>query len=227
MDWTDLLFAHWRVSVDAVRAIVPPELEIDTFDGEAWVGLVPFRMERCWFRGFGWLPAAAGLRDFYECNVRTYVRYRGTPGVWFLSLDAETTLPVVGGRWMWSLNYVRSTFNVGKTGGEIDYRLKRRPGPWPWAATQVRWRVGERIGPASPGTLEHFLVERYWLFSKRFGRILGGRVAHTPWDLHRAELLGIDDGLIAAGGLKVSGMPHVMASPRIEVRGWSLGAVAV
>lgn len=222
MNWANLLFLHWRVDPAVMRKIVPEPLELDLFDGSAWVGLVPFRMEACAFRGFGWAPGSAGLRDFYECNVRTYATYRGVRGVWFLSLDAETMLPVIGGRWFWNLNYVRSRFDVKRQGSVTDYKLARVKGPWPEGATQVSWRTGRHIGPAAPGTLEHFLVERYWLFAMRGKRVQAGRVHHAPWQLHEADVFRVDDSLVSAGGVQISGTPHVLASPMIEVKGWSL-----
>src|SRR6478736_184531 len=89
--WHDLLFAHWRIRLDVMRPLVPRELEIDTFDGSAWIGVVPFRMSAVRMRG---LPPVPGASAFPELNVRTYVRYGGRAGVWFFSLDAESALAV-------------------------------------------------------------------------------------------------------------------------------------
>jgi uncharacterized protein YqjF (DUF2071 family) len=222
MTWADLLFVHWRADPAALRRLIPAPLELDTFEGEAFVGLVPFRMADCSFRGFSWLPAAAGLRDFFECNVRTYVRLGDLRGVWFLSLDAQTLLPVLGGRWLWSLNYIHSRFEVRHESGKIDYRLARRSGPWPKASTRVSWHFGTPRPPSRPGDLDHFLTERYLLFTRRFGRIAAGRVAHDPWPLHDAELLDLDDGLVRVGGVAPRGDPIVYASQRIVVDGFSL-----
>ena len=219
MNWANLLFAHWRVDPAVMRRLVPAELEIDCFDGSAWVGLVPFRMEGSVFRGFPRLP---GLRDFYECNVRTYVKGGGKSGVWFFSLDAATLLPVLGGRWLWSLNYVYSRFAVSQHAGATDYSLQRRPGPWASGRTRVKWRAGEVMPRSVPGSLEHFLTERYWLFTKRWGKIMAGEVRHEPWTLRRAEVLEMDDTLIAAAGLGVEGLPIVMASNLLEVEGYGL-----
>lgn len=222
MDWANLLFIHWRVDAALMRTIVPEPLEIDTFDGSAWVGLVPFRMERCSFRG---VPRLPGLSDFYECNVRTYARHKGKGGVWFFSLDAETLLPVLGGRWKWNLNYVFSRFAVKREEGITDYRLTRRPGPWAAGATHVRWRVGDPQPPTRAGSLEYFLTERYWLFSRKGGRIVAGEVFHAPWNLRSAELLHMEDSLIAAAGVRVVGDPVVFASEQRAVKGFGLQVV--
>lgn len=221
MNWVNLLFLHWRVDAAAVRKLVPRELEIDTFDGSAWVGLVPFRMEASRFAG---VPRLPGLQDFYECNVRTYVRYRGRSGVWFLSLDAERLLPVLGGRWLWSLNYIHSRFRVEQSEGGVvtDYRLQRRRGPWPAAKTHIRWRSGAGLLPAADGSIEHFLTERYWLFTRRRGRVLGGEVLHRPWPLRQAAVERLDDGLVSAAGLRVSGPPMAWASDHLAVEGVAL-----
>lgn len=156
MTWLNLLFLHWRFNPNAIRPLIPQQLELDTFDGSAWVGLIPFKMHNCEFAGFKWLPT---LRNFYECNVRTYVRCNGQPGVWFFSLDAQSLTPVLGGRHLWKLNYIHSKFNVKHTAHNNnstnnntnhnqtnhndqptthDYQLTRRKGPWPPAQTHIR-----------------------------------------------------------------------------------------
>lgn len=222
MTWDNLLFLHWRIDPAVMRPLVPPELDLDLHDGAAWIGLVPFRMADCSFRG---VPPLPGLANFFECNVRTYARHRGLPGVWFFSLDAQTRLPVFGGRQLWSLNYIHSRFEVKSDGDTTDYRLDRRRGPWPAGRTHVRWQIGAPLPTSTPGSLPHFLTERYWLFTRRRGRILAGEVRHPHWPLHSAELLHVDDTLIAAAGLPpsvTSQPPVILASPHIAVEGFAL-----
>lgn len=216
MRWHDLLFIHWEVSVALLRRLVPAELELDLFDGRAFIALVPFEMRETRFRG---MPDLAWLRQFPECNVRTYVRHAGVSGVWFFSLDAASLLPVLGARLTWSLPYVWSDIAIERRGEETDYRLRRVVSG---RRSHIRWRRGEALPESRPGSLEHFLTERYWLFSRRFGRIARGRVAHAPWALRRAELLALDDSLIAASGAETLGAPHLLASDGIDVEGWSL-----
>lgn len=219
MTWRNLLFLHWRVPENDVRALVPEELEIDTYGGSAWVALVPFEMTDTSFRG---VPGLPGLSRFYECNVRTYVRHRDRAGVWFFSLDAERLLPVLGGRWLWSLNYVHSRFEVTQC-ERTEYALTRRGwGPWPSARTRIVWTRGEELPPALPGSLEHFLTERYFLFTERRGKVMAGRIEHRPWPLRRAVLNELDDTLVAASGLRMEGEPHIMMSDSIEVAGYPL-----
>ena len=112
--WTDLLFVHWRFPAEIVRPLLPPELTLDTWEGDAWVGLVPFYMSRVrpW-----WSPPVPGVSYFCETNVRTYVHFRGRdPGVWFLSLDASNSLAVRVARWRWHLPYFRAHMGLARTG---------------------------------------------------------------------------------------------------------------
>lgn len=217
MRWHDLLFIHWRVDADRLRRRVPAELDLDLHEGRAYVALVPFEMRSTRFRG---MPDLASLRQFPECNVRTYVRHRGVPGVWFFSLDAASLLPVVGARVAWSLPYVWSRITIDRQGDETRYDLRRVAGG---GRARIRWRRGAALPESRPGTLEHFLTERYALFARRRGRILRSRVAHAPWPLRRAELLDLDETLIEAAGLRGEGAPHLLASDGIDVDGWALG----
>lgn len=223
MRWDNLLFLHWPVDPAALRPLIPAELELDLFNDRAWIALVPFRMEQTRFRGYPPLP---GLSSFYECNVRTYVRAgdaRGNdvPGVWFFSLDAERLLPVLGGKWLWSLNYIHSAFTVERdTDGTTDYRLARRARRS--ETSSVLWAPGEALPRSEPGTLEHFLTERYWLFTLRRGRVLGGRIEHEPWPLRSATVSRLDDTLVRAAGVEVKGEALAWHSDRLEVKGWNL-----
>jgi uncharacterized protein len=235
MRWDDLLFLHWPVDPQHLRALIPPQVELDLFDAKAWIALVPFRMEATRFRG---VPALPGLGAFYECNVRTYVSVKNAvgnpvPGVWFFSLDAEHLLPVLGGRWLWSLNYIHSNFTVSKDiktdiktdsahqpSGSIDYAMRRRRDAT--HRTHIRWTPGASLPPSEPGSIEHFLTERYWLYTLRRGRIMGGRVAHPQWSLREAHIDHLDDTLIASAGLEVLGQPLAWHSNTLEVQGWNL-----
>ncbi len=215
MTWADIAFAHWRIPASQLRPLVPDDLEIDLHDGNAWVGLIPFRMESCRFRG---VPPLPGIRDFLECNVRTYVRHRGVPGVWFFSLDAESRLPVIGGRLMWGLNYRLARFQRSFEGDTIRYRLDRNKGD---GSGGLDWTPGTRLPPPEPGSLEYFLVERYHLYSMRRGRLIRGRVDHDPWELRSASAEKIDPGLVEAAGIEVRGEPVMHCSHGVSVRGFS------
>ena len=198
--WLELLFLHWSVPVDALRPLIPPRLEIDTHEGRAYVGLVPFTMTGV--RPV-WSPALPGVSSFHEVNVRTYVHLEGRdPGVWFLSLDASSRVAVLVARSTYHLPYhfARMSLTRGPAGGVLYSSERRWPGPRPAACAMRYWPVGG-VAPAAPGTLEHFLAERYVLYAVRRGRLLRGRVHHPPYPLQAAELADLDESLVAAAGV--------------------------
>lgn len=223
--WSNLLFLHWRVPVSMLRPLIPSELEIDTFDGSAWLGLVPFYMSdvRPW-----WAPAVPGISYFPETNLRTYVHRQGSdPAVWFLSLDAAKALAVWIARTFWHLNYFYARMSVSRTGDVMRYDSCRRDGS---AEVSVEARI---LGPqspsrayadgagstAEPGTLEHFLAERYWLFSTdRSGRLHRGQVHHRAYPLRLAQLIRCQQTLTQANQLEINSLPeHVLFSPGVSV----------
>lgn len=219
--WTELLFVHWRLPVDAVRPLIPREIELDPWDGEMFVGLVPFRMEDI---RPSWLPRVMAM-DFLELNLRTYVHHRGRPGVWFFSLDASSWLAVQAARLGWSLPYHHAAMQVERAGEHVTYRSDRRGGA---ATFRADYDVGEPLGPSVPGSLEHFLLERYLLFSERGGRILEGQVHHVPYPAHRVHHVDVTQSMIDAAGMpKIAGPPvtaHFSPGVDVEVFGpWPVG----
>lgn len=195
--WRSLLFVHWRIPLAELRPLVPTDLELDTYEGNAFVGLVLFTMPMV--KPF--VPFPGGFA-FHETNVRTYVRRNGHPGVWFFSLEAASSLAVRAARFVFHLPYFRADMELIQRDHEISYHSERRwPPPTP-ATCRVRCRVGDAIGTAAAGTLEHFLVERYTLYSASpKGAILRGEVEHLPYSLRRAEVLELDENLLAAAGM--------------------------
>ncbi|MBN8615365.1 MAG: DUF2071 domain-containing protein [Deltaproteobacteria bacterium] len=214
--WRELLFVHWTLPIEVVRPLIPKEVELDPWGGQMYVGLVPFRME-----GIrpSWLPSVMAM-DFLELNLRTYVHYRGRPGVWFFSLDATSWLAVQAARTGWSLPYHHARMDVTRTGDRVAYRSSRRAGP---AIFEADYDVGQKLGPSEPGTLEHFLLERYLLLSERSGRILEGQVHHVPYPAHRVENLRVTQSMIEAAGMpRVEGAPitaHYSPGVDVEVFG--------
>ncbi len=206
MNWRDLLFLHWPVPADALRALIPPQLELDLFEGTAYVGLVPFTMTGV--RPVG-VPPVPGLSSFHETNVRTYVRLGNRdPGVWFFSLDAANGIAVKLARSLFHLpyHYARMFLEHEPRSGPdspapILYAgVRHWPGPLP-ASYTIRATPTGTVQPAEPATLEHFLVERYLLYSLRKNQLYQGRVHHTPYPLQPANLLSLDENLLAAAGL--------------------------
>ncbi len=219
MRWLDLLFAHWPIDLSALAAVVPPGLELDTYDGTAWLGIVPFTMADVAPRGF---PAVPGFSSFPEINVRTYVVRGGRPGVLFLSLDAASPLTVEGGRRVFHLPYFRAAMASVRTGDVVDYRSRRTDRRGPPASFAARYRATGPPALAEPGTLADWLTRRMCLFAPdRRGRIVRTDIAHVDWPLRPAEAEIDDNTMAAAHGLLLPDRaPVLMAVDRIDVRGW-------
>ena len=223
MQWLHLLFVHWRVDPSVVRTLVPPCFEVDTFGGDAFVGLVPFTMRDVSPALLPRIPLR-GVTDFHECNVRTYVRYRGHPAVYFFSLDAQSRLGVWGARTFFHLPYFNARISLDRDGDEVRYTVNRTDHPQ--ASMRCRWRAGAALAPSSPGTLAHFLTERYALVTtNRRGDPRIGHIEHTPWPLREATLLELDDGLLPASGIVPASPPDplLLHADFLDVRAHRLG----
>ena len=225
--WRSLLFVHWEVPVEALRALVPSQLEVDTFDGRAFVGLVPFEMHDV--RPSRFLPGVPTARRFEETNLRTYVHVGGRdPGVWFFSLDASSVLAVLGARAFFHLPYWHAKMHTERTRDRVVYRSERHWEGGSPAALDVTYEVGEELGPAVEGTLEHFLAERYFLYALTGSDVLlRGQVHHTPYPLRRARITELEESLVEAAGIahpqeRVS----QLWSPGVDVEVFGLKRVA-
>lgn len=208
--WRELLFVHWSFDPEVVRKLVPKSMELDLWEGQAWVGLVPFRMEAT---RPSWLPHAAAL-DFLETNMRTYVHRDGKPGVYFFSLEASSWLAVRAARIGWGLPYHHADMSVVRDGDRVAYGSTRKEGE---ATLDVVYDVGEPLGPSEIGTLQHFLLERYYLFSEHRGRVMTGQVDHVPYPARKAEVVSIKESIIAAAGLKGGKFETAHYSDGVEV----------
>jgi uncharacterized protein YqjF (DUF2071 family) len=200
--WRDLLFVHWEVPEAALRPLVPAALAIDTYEGKAYVGVVAFTMHGV--RPSRFLPPIAGASGFGEVNVRTYVHHEGgEPGVWFLSLDAQSVLAVLGARAFFHLPYYHARIETQRQGDTITYRAARHWAGGGPAGIDTRYEVGYAMGASEPGTLQHFLVERYTLYAMTpRGRLLQARVHHAPYPVRRARVLEMRESLVHADGLE-------------------------
>lgn len=221
--WARLTFLHWPFEPDAVQRLLPAGLTAETFDGAAWVGLVPFYMHVATGGG----RRAPWASDFCETNVRTYVRdSRGNSGIWFFSLDAARLGAVAVARTTYRLPYFWSAMRLAERGDEVSYGCRRR---WPSSGagagsprSRVRIRIGDRISPEQVSERDHFLTARFLLFS--FAGAAGdrqrlARAWHLPWPLHAARVLRAEDELIEAAGLpRPEGEPLALYSPGVDVR---------
>ncbi|GAA5506100.1 DUF2071 domain-containing protein [Novipirellula caenicola] len=213
--WQSLLFMHWRVPVETLSRAIPASLELDTFDGTAYLGIVPFQMRDVRPR---WLPRSMAF-NFLETNVRTYVVHRGRPGVFFFSLDASSRLAVMAARLGWSLPYYYARMRHHIDSGTIRYESSRASG----VKHEVSFRFGNDEAVSQPGTLEHFLFERYLLFVERRGKVHVGQVHHDPYRVRSAEIDSVRDDLARAARVVLpEGMPdlaHYCDGVDVEVFG--------
>lgn len=204
MDWEELLFLHWAVAPERLAPHLPRGLELETFEGRAWLGVVPFCMARTRWRV---LPPLVGASAFPELNVRTYVRAGGKSGVWFLSLDAASALAVLGARVSFGLPYYHARMSCERRGEEVVYTSEREDPRGPPAAFAARWRALEAFFEARTRPLERFLTERYALFALRDGRLHLGEIAHAPWRVARAEVVLERCAMTALLGFELEGPP--------------------
>jgi uncharacterized protein len=197
--WQSLLFLHWRIAPEAIQALLPPGLTVDTFDGAAYIGLIPFTMRDV--RPV-WSPSVPGLSHFHEVNVRTYVHRDGqNPGVWFFSLDAANSIAVRIARALWHLPYHFARMNLQRDGGTVRYSSERLwPAPTP-GNCEIHWQPTGTPQAAEPGTLDFFLAERYLLYAFARQKLHCGQVYHTPYPLQSATLTHLDESLVSAAGL--------------------------
>jgi uncharacterized protein YqjF (DUF2071 family) len=218
--WHELLFAHWPLPPATLRPLVPAVLPLDTFDGQAWLGIVPFRMTYVRPRG---VPPLPGISAFAELNVRTYVSLGGKPGVYFFSLDAANRLAVALARAVYHLPYMDANMRCLRSGDTITYTSRRlRRGPP--AAFEANYRP---IGPAftaRPDSLDAWLTERYCLYAVTpSGGVFRGEIHHGPWPLQPAEAVIRVNTMAQAAGVALPDIPPRLAyTQRQEVLIWPL-----
>jgi uncharacterized protein YqjF (DUF2071 family) len=220
--WHDLLFVHWAVEEEQLRAHVPEALELDSFEGRTYVGITPFRIGGLRARGTLPLPLVS---SFLELNVRTYVTAGGNPGILFFSLDASSRLAVEAARRAYKLPYHRATITAVRRGDWLDYACARVGAERPYVF-EGHYRPVGRVSPARPGTLEAFLAERYCLYTvDGHGALHRAEIHHAPWPLQRAEAR-IDLNTMPPDGIELAGEPLLHFSSRQDAVIWPLEKVA-
>lgn len=218
--WHDLLFMHWTVSLELLRPHIPLSLEIDTFEGQAWLAVVPFRMSHIHPRGLFPVP---WLSAFPELNVRTYVIRDGKPGVWFFSLEAANPIAVSIARNWFKLPYFNARMNCVESSTGISYSSHRTHRNAPSCDFVGKYKPITDVAIPKPGTLEYFLTARYCLYTAdKSGRVYRGEIDHEPWRLQVAEA-GVETNTMAEPiGVKLVGEPLLHFSKRIDVKVWGL-----
>ena len=222
--WNELSFLHWPFEPEAVAAVLPPGLVPDLFEGSAWVGLVPFKMNKI---RMPMTPSLPWLSSFPETNIRTYVRGpNGTDGVFFLSLDITRLVTTIVARTTYRLPYVWSQMTIQRSRGEIRYASERR---WPStnlkndpvgdATSDIAISIGEAISPVDLTQFDHYLTGRWGLWTELRRGLSYAPVDHPAWSLHRASARQYDNTLFTAAGLpQPEGPPVVHYSPGVTVR---------
>src|SRR5579862_6688042 len=214
--WEHLLFSHWSVEPSSMERVVPAGLELDLFDGRAWLGIVPFRLLGLRPR---LLPPVPTASTFLETNVRTYVRRGGRSGVYFFSLDATSRLAVQGARTLFHLPYRHAHGRV-TWDASTRYRMTRTDRAYPAASLDASYHARGPAREPVAGSLEHFLVERYCLFAdRRDGRIMRTDIHHRPWVIHEAEGELAHHGLIPPE-LAIDDLPLLHVAARQDVVFW-------
>ena len=202
--WSHLLFGHWEIGPREIQATLPPGLFVDTFEGSAYLGIVPFFMEKV---RPAWLPPLPGLSWFLELNVRTYVHdAAGNPGVWFYSLDCNQPVAVAIARRLFHLPYFHARMRARQQGATIYYQSRRRGAAS--AEGRYAWEPATNGAPARVGTLEFFLVERYLLYAAdEQGRLLAGRVHHATYRIYTPKVSEFSVEPARAAGFALTGAP--------------------
>jgi uncharacterized protein YqjF (DUF2071 family) len=196
--WSRLVFLHWRLAPEVIRSFVPATLQLDLFEGAAWVSLVAFTVSRM---RPTLLPPIPGLSDAHQINVRTYVHRDLVPGLWFFSLDANNPLAVWAARLSYRLAFFHAHMHVVEDGSVVAFRSARRDASAAKPTFDAAWQVGDTRPAAEPGTLDFFLLERYVLYSGSNDHLLRARIHHRPWPLRRATFRHLSSTMLEAQGL--------------------------
>lgn len=218
--WNDLLFLHYPLAPDVVRKLVPEVLTLDTYEHRAWVSVAPFWINHLRPPG---VPSVPWFSRFGEVNLRTYVSYGGKPGVYFFSLDAGNLSAVWGARIFYRLPYWQASIKVkGKGSAKIEYQCKRQHGPRP---AELKCSYGPADGKgfhAHPGSLQHFLTERYCLYSASRGRLYRGEIHHLPWELQNAQFELRENTMAEPAGLQLPAEAELASFTReLKVLFWA------
>jgi uncharacterized protein len=214
--WNDLLFAHWPVDPEVMRSQVPSGLALDTFYGQCWIAVTPFHMSGIRAR---WLPRLPGLSAFPELNVRTYVNYGGKPGVYFFSLDAGSRIAAWTARATYHLPYFHAHMSSVNQQGWIHYHSVRDS----TAEFKAKFRPMAPVQLRNPGTIEHWLTERYCLYTVHRETVYRAEIHHEPWPLQDAEGEFSVNSMAASAGIQLPGIqPLLHFAKRLEVLIWPL-----
>ena len=208
MNWGKLLFMHWPVAERLLRPLLPERLTVDTYEGSAWLSVVPFTM---WGIRPSFGPPVPGLSAMHELNVRTYVHLDGVPGVWFFSLDIESAVATWAARTFYCLPYYEAEMSLRETKQTVTFDSRRTHGGATPADFHAVYSFGEPLPAHTPDSLTFFLTERYCLYSARRGRVYRARIHHAPWPLRAASVSAYRSTMV-----KALGLPEPTAAPLLQ-----------
>lgn len=215
--WEKLAFLHWPVDPDVLGQVLPPGVEPDVYDGSAWIGVTPFEVHSLRLRVT--LPVPL-ISTFPEINVRTYVTSAGKRGIWFLSLDTSNRLAVPAARWSYRLPYHHASQSARRRGDWTEFTSERRGGGAGFAG---RYRPVGPVREARPGSFEHFMAERYCLYTVDDDlQLLRGDIHHRPWPLQEAEVAIAANSMARPYGVELTGDPRAHYAERLDVIFWRL-----
>jgi hypothetical protein len=218
--WHELLFAHWPIAPEALRPLMPACFSIDTFEGQAWVGVVPFRMSDVRPRG---LPSIPALSNFPELNVRTYVTANGKPGVFFFSLEAANPLAVAIARSVFHLPYLNAHMECKRVANTINYRSHRTHRGAPSAEFSASYRPIGPVTYAQPHSIESWLTDRYCLYTNVGSQAYRADIHHLHWPLQTAELETTTNTMALSHGIHLPvTQPLLYYSQRLDVLVWPI-----
>ena len=222
-NWGKLLFMHWPISEELLRPLIPEGLTIDLYEGSAWIGIIPFTM---WGVRPTFTPPMPILSELHELNVRTYVHYKGVPGVWFFSLDANSSLAVWGARTFYHLPYFNAEISLEQEEETINYRLRRDDEKGAPASYDGTWTIGEALPSSEPDSLAFFLTERYCLYAAHEDKLYRARIHHPVWPLSKASVSSFSSTMIQSHGLpQPAGEPQLHYAEAIAVDIWPIHEV--
>lgn len=219
--WQYLLFAHYRVDINVIRPLIPAQLEIDTYEGEVWISIVPFLMNYVHLRG---LPPFPTTGKFPELNVRTYVKHRDKAGVWFFSLDAASLLAVTVARLTFNLPYFYADMSLKHDNNVVHYKSHRRHLNAPSAVFDAHYHPIALVQTYDPASLDRWLTDRYVLFSaNRRGKLFIGHITHLPWQLQPASAEFKHNNMAQALGIPLlDNAPLLHYVEHIDVIAWAI-----
>jgi uncharacterized protein len=214
--WNDLLFAHWPIDPKLMRKLIPSALALDTFDAQCWLAVTPFHMTGIRAR---FMPLIPALSAFPELNVRTYVTHGGKPGVYFFSLDAASRVAAWAARATYHLPYFHAQMSTVNRDGWVQYRSIRDSA----AKLDGKFRPIAPVQLRNPGTIEHWLTERYCLYTVHRDRVYRAEIHHQPWPLQNAEAEFSANSMATSAGITLPEVPPLLHfSKRLEVLIWPL-----